>query len=247
MLSKEGKLATQISQHRRRRSGTADDASARLSSLLLERGRSVNARAGASLFDLEESAVLLVVMGTVSLRMFSDLATEVILNNFEQSEMFVNVFMDGGLFYTRICPESSTTLITMSERQVRREMEADDEVTDYLDGLVDKSRLGWLRTFHQLIFLPVAQRLYCEVLRRSATATGTARFRMPTHQQLATRIASSREAVSRELSFLKKEGVIEDSDDGDCVVLNPIFLLRRIKVALGADSDEAVRAFIGVG
>lgn len=61
--------------------------------------------------------------------------------------------------------------------------------------------------------LPVRERLLREVLRRARAAAGApgAEVRLqpaPTHYELATRIGTHREAISRELSRLAREGLV---------------------------------------
>ena len=60
--------------------------------------------------------------------------------------------------------------------------------------------------------LNVRQRLYAELLRLARTPTGGDRLVVsppPTHAELAARVASHREAITRELNALERAGLIE--------------------------------------
>ena len=99
-------------------------------------------------------------------------------------------------------------------------------VTDYLVHLV---RLLADRVI-ELGTLNVNQRLYAELLRMSildeAAIDHAVIRRMPTHADLASRIATHREAVSRELKRLMRTGLIHK--DGVSVSINKVSMLREM-------------------
>jgi CRP/FNR family cyclic AMP-dependent transcriptional regulator len=84
-------------------------------------------------------------------------------------------------------------------------------------------------------FLHARQRLYAELLRLSASRTGRDAERVisppPFQHDIANRIGSRREVVSRELSRLKQDGLIEQTR-GALVLKKPGELNRRISTAL---------------
>lgn len=84
-------------------------------------------------------------------------------------------------------------------------------------------------------FLQTKHRLYAELLRLSQPRSGHNGQRVvsppPFHHDLAARIGCRREAVSRELSALEKEGLV-DKNRGALVLLRPDELNRRISAAL---------------
>ncbi len=80
-------------------------------------------------------------------------------------------------------------------------------------------------------FLQAKHRLYSELLRLSKTRAANPDHRIvsppPTQKQLAERIGSRREVVSRELNALEREGLIEKARGG-IVICNVRELQRRI-------------------
>lgn len=82
--------------------------------------------------------------------------------------------------------------------------------------------------------LDVRHRLYDELMRLSVPRKGNHEQRVvsppPYHHILASRIGCRREQITRELSEMKKEGLLEKTR-GSFVLLNPILLEERIAIA----------------
>ncbi len=99
-----------------------------------------------------------------------------------------------------------------------------------------------MRQITSLACLPAAYRLYVEIL-RAAPRTNNAEFELPSHTELASRICSTRETVSREISILRREGVL--SQGKRVILLAPGDLTKRIARALNLESDTDVLESIG--
>jgi CRP-like cAMP-binding protein len=111
-----------------------------------------------------------------------------------------------------------------------------------LEGLVARVRHLNMQLIEQH-FLTAAQRLCAELIRlsrprlaRTARTPTPANERVisppPVQKDIAARIGSSREAVSRELSALERQGLLEKTKGG--LVLKDVDVLnRRISTALG--------------
>jgi CRP-like cAMP-binding protein len=86
-------------------------------------------------------------------------------------------------------------------------------------------------------FLQVRPRLLCELLRLSRQRSSSSGERIitppPLQNDLAARIGSRREVVSRELSALVRDGLVAKAR-GALVLTNPAELNRRISVAMNA-------------
>ena len=112
------------------------------------------------------------------------------------------------------------------------------------DRLVHASEALLFAALHQitsLACLPVAYRLYVEILRH---AMDRAAGEPLTHGELASRVCTSRETVSREISILKREGRL--SQGRVIELLAPDDLTKRIARALNLDNDAEVWECIGV-
>ncbi len=100
-----------------------------------------------------------------------------------------------------------------------------------------------MRQITCLACLPATYRLYVELL-RCASVSGNAAFDLPTHSDLAARTCTTRETISREVSLLRRHGILSR---GKLVrILNPGDLLRRIAQALQLENEVDVWESIGV-
>jgi CRP-like cAMP-binding protein len=111
--------------------------------------------------------------------------------------------------------------------------------------LVRHIRLLTERIF-ELNALAVRNRLHCELLRLSLNA-GVAGNRAtiapaPTHVELANRIGSHREAVTRELQYLQAEGIVVRN--GRKLDVNDVAKLAEIVRAAAGDVDLIQRAVL---
>ena len=97
---------------------------------------------------------------------------------------------------------------------------------------------GRIRTLNQRLaeqsFLQAKHRLYAELLRlskpRAANPSQRSISPPPTQKELAERIGTRREVVSRELNSLAKEGIFEKTR-GALVLVNVAELQKRISDA----------------
>lgn len=128
----------------------------------------------------------------------------------------------------------------------RTTVNADPAAADWMARrLVRHIRLLTERVF-ELNALAVRSRLHCELLRLSLDA-GVAENRAtiapaPTHAELANRIGSHREAVTRELQYLQAEGIVVR--DGRKLAMNDVAKLAGIVRAAAGDVDLIQRAVL---
>lgn len=103
--------------------------------------------------------------------------------------------------------------------------------------------VGHIRLLTQRVFelkaLAVRSRLHCELL-RLGIAAGVRNNRAeiapaPTHAELASRIGSHREAVTRELQYLQSEGIVVR--EGRKFTVNDVARLTQIVRAAAGDVD----------
>lgn len=98
-----------------------------------------------------------------------------------------------------------------------------------------------LRLVVILVCLPATYRLYVELLRSAMASAGEA-FRLLSHAGLAARTCTTRETISRELSLLRRDGVL--SEGKDVHLLKPDDLLCRLANMFHIDSLEDVIDYI---
>lgn len=98
---------------------------------------------------------------------------------------------------------------------------------------------------HEISCLPTSHRLYCELLRLEAhrRLRSEDSVALPTQAVLALQLCTSRETISRELSFLRKAGVV--STGKEVRITNPGFLLAKLASALQLANENEVWTSIG--
>jgi CRP/FNR family cyclic AMP-dependent transcriptional regulator len=123
-----------------------------------------------------------------------------------------------------------TTAISMNSALFRELME-DDKA--FMHAVV-QHLVGMLRAITARVVefstLAVTNRIHCEILRMASGAEGGSGFHeinpAPTHSEIAGRISTHREAVSREISRLKQLGIIETR--GRALIVRDFARLERM-------------------
>ena len=100
-----------------------------------------------------------------------------------------------------------------------------------------------MRQITYLACLPAAYRLHIELL-RCASLSSDATFELPTHGELASRACTTRETISREVSLLRRHGVL--SSGKTVRILKADDLLRRIAQAFQLENEAEVWESIGL-
>ncbi len=177
--------------------------------------------------------VYLVVEGRVQVVIYSANGREVIMSELSEGCLF------GEMAVLDERPRSAS-VIALTNGQMAR-------VTgdDFLDIISKAPQSGlWLarqlsdrvrdltKKSYDLVTLPVAVRIHDELLRLASEAgveadnDQPAMVRLPTHAALAAKIGTHREAVSRELAQLEKEGVL--TRNGRNVEICSVARLRNV-------------------
>lgn len=185
----------------------------------------------------ESNDVLFIISGQVRILMSSAYGRHVILNHLDKGDFFGEMSaIDGrsrsasviALFNSEICVmpgevfmEIATTVPLIARRT--------------LEKLTDRVRTINERLAEQA-FLTARQRLCAELLRQSRPRSGHPGQRIvsppPIQEDLANLISSRREVVSRELSALTRDGVMERSRGG-LILTDVDELSRRVEEAMG--------------
>ncbi|MEM7523085.1 MAG: Crp/Fnr family transcriptional regulator [Pseudomonadota bacterium] len=185
----------------------------------------------------ESNDVLFIVSGQVRILMSSAYGRHVILNHLDKGDFFGEMSaIDGrsrsasvvALYNSEVCVmpgdvfvDIATTVPSIAKRTMEK--------------LVNRVRAINERLAEQA-FLTARQRLCAELLRQSRPRSGHPDQRIvsppPIQEDLANLISSRREVVSRELSALVKDGVLERSRGG-LILTDVEELSRRVEEAMG--------------
>lgn len=183
---------------------------------LEQRAHAIRFRKGQTIIQhsSDSSDVFFLVDGEVRVLLFSPDGREVSVRTLGSGQMFGELAAIDGL------PRSATVVAVASSLVIK--MKSEDfksciansahaalwfaqELTGQIRSLTDK--------IFELSSLNVRSRVHCELLRLVAATGGTGNEVIispsPTHSELANRIGTHREAVTRELSALSKRRIIE--------------------------------------
>lgn len=181
--------------------------------------------------------VYFIIAGSVHITNFSEHGKEITFRDQGAGEAFgILSAIDGEPRSAHAIAKETTTIARMTGERFRQLLQnypvVNSVVMNYLVCLV---RLLSDRVI-EFSTLNVNQRLYAELLRLSDFADKSQGDQaviqcMPTHADLASRIATHREAVTRALKQLLDSGVLEKN--GSTVVINEVSVLQD-KISCGA-------------
>ena len=195
--------------------GKAEDVPAALRQRMTALGRHIRVRRGQMVMaaGLPSDDVALILSGVLRATLFSPAGREVTFRDMSSGEVFGELgALDGAPRSATIVANEDSRLVLVSATEFRGVVEILPGAALWLAlRLVRQVRSLSERVF-ELSALSVRDRLHCELLRMCALA-GVADNRSllaspPTHEALAARIGTHREAVTRELGYLDAIGIL---------------------------------------
>jgi CRP/FNR family transcriptional regulator, cyclic AMP receptor protein len=213
---------------------------------LEQRARLVTLRPGQTVIGHQDHTtdVFIVLEGSLRVELYSLNGREISLADLGPGDIFGEfAAIDDQPRSASVAATGACALACISSAAFRQIALGSPENADWLARrLVDRIRLQTERIF-ELNALAVRNRLHCELLRLSLDAGVTGnRARIvpaPTHAQLAARIGTHREAVTRELQYLHKCGIVEQQ--GRELRINQVAELAEIVRAAAGDVGVAQR------
>ena len=181
--------------------------------------------------------VFVVLEGTLRVELYSLNGREISLADLGPGELFGEfAAIDGQPRSATVAATGACALACIPAKKFREIALGTPENAEWLARrLVARIRLQTERIF-ELNALAVRSRLHCELLRLSLDAgveqNGAVVQPAPTHAQLAARIGTHREAVTRELQYLQKQGIAVQQG-------------RELRISDVAELAEIVRAAAG--
>lgn len=204
----------------------------------------INARAGRTVIGLNtiSTSVYLVLEGRVQAGLCSMGGREVILRDLSAGALFGDLAaIDGQPRSASIVATGDCKLASLPGDSFREATFASSEAALWLgQRLVRQVRELTDRVF-ELNALRVPSRLHCELLRLGVPIEGSATVAVidpsPTHAELAARIGTHREAITRELGFLGDSGIVTQQRRRLTIVDVPA-LAKLVRHAGGAMDGE---------
>jgi CRP/FNR family cyclic AMP-dependent transcriptional regulator len=186
--------------------------------------------------DDESNDVRFIVSGRVRIILRIAVGKEVILGEMGEGDFFGEIAaIDGSTRSANVTALTRSRICIMPQRIFLEILRTEPDISMHvLKMFAARVRALNLR-LGEHSFLQAKHRLYAELLRLSRPRAGHATQRSisppPIQRELAERIGSRREVVSRELNHLERESLVEKAR-GALVLVNVSELQRRISEAL---------------
>jgi len=166
----------------------------------------------------------IIIKGSVKVVYFTGEGQEVILSTLEPGQFFgeMSLLDNEPRSATVMAQEKTETLHLQREPFLNMMRNNPDMMMDLIQELVRRIRLT-SRVLERLCTMDVAHRLMdflIELSERHGAAFDETRVRLtlPTHQTIANQLGTSRESISRTISQLRRDGLIEASEGRDVLI-----------------------------
>lgn len=214
---------------------------------LLPHSRLVSLRPGQIVIGHQDSSndVFIVLEGTLRVELVSRNGREIILDDLDVGDL-VGEFsaLDGHPRSATVTATSKATLARLPGSVFKDTAYATPESAEWLTLKLVKMVRAMTERVFELNALAVRSRLHCELLRLALDAGISDNTSMiapsPTHVELANRIGTHREAVTRELQYLQKQGIT--SSEGRKLTVGDCARLAEIVRAAAGDVELIQRA-----
>ncbi|MDJ0951297.1 MAG: Crp/Fnr family transcriptional regulator [Alphaproteobacteria bacterium] len=184
--------------------------------------------------------VYFVLTGRVRVCIRSPQGREVIVADIDAGDFFGDLAaIDGAPRSASIVALTGVTVAKMPARVFKEMLDRHPDVSGEMMRRLAGRLRELLQRFNEFGTLKVSKRIYAELLRmsrpRGRDSTEAVISPPPYHAEIAARISTRREAVTRELSKLERQGLVEKGR-GALVLRDPEALARLIE----QDEDELV-------
>jgi len=205
-----------ISENGLRLRGLSDfEAPATLAAALVAASRFVRARKGQILLEhgMPTGDVYLVSSGRVRVELLAVEGREVVMRDLAAGQFFGEIAaIDSGRRSASIMALERTELLVVPAAAFREAVASSAEAATWFFGHLTALVRNLTDRVFEVSALNVQARIHCQLVRMAAAA-GVAENRsvidpLPTHEELAALVGTHREAVTRELSWLSRSGLI---------------------------------------
>ena len=203
-----------------------------------------SARSGKALVSLgaHSDSVYIVLKGRVRVTLYSLAGREVILRSLGEGALFGELAaIDGQPRSATIVALSSCTLAVIDAAAFREAVTADSKSALWLARRLAAQVRDLTERVFELNALRVSSRLHCERLRHGAEAGGDSTHveiePAPTHADLAARIGTHREAVTREMGDLAERGILSQ-ERRRISVPDTRALARLVEMVVGQATED---------
>ncbi len=182
-----------------------------LDALFRQQGQTHSALPGRTLFSAGMIAndVLLLVEGTIDIVLHAPDGREIHVRTLQPGSVFGDLAaVDGRARSASALCRTKVRYISLDRHVFLKLVTQNAENAMWFTRRLTTEVRRMTGKYFELSALTARERLYCELLRLAHTAGAPFVKPAPTHAQLAARIGSHREGVSRDMKGLEREGII---------------------------------------
>ena len=174
--------------------------------------------------------------GRVQIRLLTQGGTEAILRDLEPGDFFGELAaIDGGPRSAWVVALSDCVLARVAGETFHRLVTEVPPVSDWMQKRLVAQIRDLTHRWFELNALQVRSRLHCELARMCGDGDGVITIDpAPTHAELAARIGTHREAITREMGYLTKNGILESPSPRRLTIHDPAALKRLAEIATAA-------------
>jgi CRP/FNR family transcriptional regulator, cyclic AMP receptor protein len=184
----------------------------------LARANTMNVRRGQILISegLDSNGVYLILTGSVQVSLISPAGKETIIRDIGEDQIFGELAaIDGSGRSTNVTALTDTRVAVISGEAFVELATHEPAIALWLTRHLTTQIRYLTSRIYELSTMAVGSRLHCELMRlclqHGVTNDQTTVARAPTHADLAGRIGTNRESVTRELGQLSDEGIIRQT------------------------------------
>jgi CRP-like cAMP-binding protein len=179
----------------------------------LERARLLFAQRGQTLLNKGDTSsdVFFVLEGRLQVLIYSTNGREISLRDVREDDVFGEMAaIDGERRSASILAMEDSRLLVMSGADFKAMIDTSPEAAGWLLRQLTLRIRGLTERVFELSALNVQARLHCELLRMATRSLESVAISpAPTHAELASRIGTHREAVTREMRALTSQNIIK--------------------------------------
>ena len=192
--------------------------------------------------DDSSNPVYLLLEGRVQTRLITHDGTEAILRDLGPGAFFGELAaIDDGPRSAWVVALTDCVLARIPGEAFRAAVLGIPEVTEWMMTRLTAQIRDLTHRWFELNALQVRSRLHCELARMCGEENGTLVLDpAPSHAELAARIGSHREAITREMGYLARNGIVEQVSPRRLAIHDPAALRRLADLATwGLESGDA--------
>ena len=179
--------------------------------------------------------VYLLLQGQLQIRLLTPDGGEAIIRDLQAGDLLGELAaIDAGPRSAWAVATADSVLARLPGESFRRAVTEVPSIAEWMQVRLTRQIRDLTRRWFELSALQVRSRLHCELARMCADGDSPVTFDpAPSHAELAAKIGTHREAITREMGWLARNGVVEQVSPRLLIIHDPAALKRLADLATG--------------